>query len=135
VTAEQLNVISRDIIACAIKIHKYFGPGLLESIYRKATAIELRKMNYKVLEEVEINAAYEGQNLGLAFRMDLLVQDSVATECKAVDALVPVNSMQLKSQLVLADLRLGLLINFREKVLTDGVRRIVNNFPDGRENG
>lgn len=129
-TAEELNAISKAIIAAAIEVHKRLGNGLLESVYRRAMVIELREAGYFVEEEVPIPVTYKGHDLGIGFRLDLLVERSVAVECKVVEAIVLVHASQLRSYLVIADLRLGLIINFHEPRLTDGIKRIVNNFPD-----
>ena len=123
-----LNEITSAIIGAAIKVHKALGPGLLESAYRVCLAYELQKMGFTVEQEKPIPVVYEGVKLECGFRADLLVQGLVVVECKAKDKLHPVDQAQLMSHLRLLDLQVGLLINFHELVLKDGLKRIVNNY-------
>jgi GxxExxY protein len=128
--AERLNDISETIIGCAIEVHRQIGPGLLESAYRKCLAYELRLKGLKVEEEVPVPLVYKDVRLDCGYRMDLRVEGAVVVELKSVDVIHPINLAQLKSHLVVAGHPLGLLINFRTKLLIDGIRRVVNNFPD-----
>ena len=124
----KFNEITSAIIGAAIKVHKALGPGLLESAYRVCLAYELQKMGFTVEQEKPIPIVYEGVKLECGFRADLLVQGLVVVECKAKDKLHPVDQAQLMSHLRLLDLQVGLLINFHELVLKDGLKRIVNNY-------
>jgi GxxExxY protein len=99
-------------------VHKGLGPGLLESAYEACLAFELRQMGLKV----------EGQDCG--YRLDLVVEDAVIVEIKAVERLSPIHDAQLLSYLRLSHMRVGLLLNFHVRVLKDGLKRIVNEFPD-----
>ncbi len=124
----KLNEITSAIIGTAIKVHKALGPSLLESAYRVCLAYELQKMGFTVEQEKPVPVVYEGVKLECGFRADLLVQGLVVVECKAKNKLHPVDQAQLMSHLRLLDLQVGLLINFHELVLKDGLQRIVNNY-------
>lgn len=126
----KLNDLTSEIIGSAIKVHRVLGPGLLESAYRVCLAHELRQLGRHVEIEKPIPVVYEGVKLKCGFRADLLVERSVIVECKAKDKLHPVDQAQLTSHLRLLDLRVGLLINFHQVVLKDGIKRIVNNYRD-----
>ncbi len=124
-----LNVISGDIIKASIEVHKELGPGLLESVYRKCLAKVLRCMGYDILEELYLPLTFRGEVIEeKAYRIDLLVNNSVVVEVKSVDELKPLFSKQTGTYLRLMDLQLGLLINFNVPLLKDGIKRIVNNF-------
>lgn len=126
-----LNAISHDIIKGAIEVHKELGPGLLESVYRKCLSIQLREMGYEVLEEVYIPLEFHGQLIEeKAFRIDLLVNSKIIVELKSVEKIPPLYSKQLGTYLKLAGKHLGLLINFNEVLLKNGIKRIVNGFED-----
>jgi GxxExxY protein len=122
------NEIATIIVDAAFKIHKTLGPGLLESVYEAILKYELQKRGLKVLQQLGIPIAYEGLNLGIGFRVDLVVGDKVVIEIKSIEALAPVHSKQLATYLRLMDLRLGLLINFNEELIRDGIRRVVNRL-------
>ena len=122
-----LNVISSQIIQAAITVHKDLGPGLLESVYQKCTVIELERMGVAVESEVELPVFYQGQKItDLGFRIDLLVKKMVIVELKSVAAVQPVHKKQLLTYLRLAHKELGLLINFNEVLLKDGITRVIN---------
>lgn len=114
-------------------MHRTLGPGLLESAYRICLAYELQKLELSVEQEKPIPVIYEGVRLECGFRADLLVAGCVIVECKAKEKLHPVDKAQVASHLRLTGLQVGLLINFHELVLKDGLHRIVNNYRD--ENG
>ena len=122
------NQISGIIVDCAVKIHKVLGPGLLESVYRLSLAYELQKQGFQVAVERPIAAVYEDVHLELGFRADVVVNNKVIVETKSVEALAPIHSKVLLTYLRLADIRLGLLINFNVELLKDGIRRVVNNL-------
>ncbi len=122
-----LNVVSSQIIQAAITVHKALGPGLLESVYQSCMVIELRRMEVKVKSEVEIPIFYRDQKItDLGFRIDLLVESVIIVELKSVEAVKPVHKKQLLTYLRLADKELGLLINFNEVLVKDGISRIIN---------
>ncbi len=122
------NEIATIIVDAAFKIHKTLGPGLLESVYEAALKYELQKHDLKVLQQVGIAVAYEGLDLGIGFRADLVVGDKVVIEIKSIEALAAVHSKQLSTYLRLMDLRLGLLINFNVNLIRSGIRRVVNRL-------
>ena len=130
-TTEEYNRLTDLIINTSIKVHRKLGPGLLESIYRKALAFELGKIGIKAEQEVPFNCLYclyENHDLGLAFRADIIVEDAIILELKSTEENHPVYYKQLTSYLKVADKRLGLLINFGYPIVTQGLKRIVNNF-------
>lgn len=126
----ELNDLTSSIIGAAIKVHRTVGPGLLESAYRVCLAYELKKLGLGVEQEKPIPVIYEGVRLECGFRADLLVERLVIVECKAKEKLHPIDQAQLTSHLRLLDCRVGLLINFHELVLKNGIKRIVNNYQD-----
>ena len=107
-----LDRISFLIIQAAIEIHKAIGPGLLESAYRTCMVYELKKRHLRVISEVTIPVRYKGMLLDGGYRVDLLVEDAVIVELKAVELVLPVHRAQVLSYLRLTDKSLGLLINF-----------------------
>jgi len=111
-------------------VHKAVGPGLLESAYQACLAFEVRQRGLKADEQVPLPVLYKDVKLDCGYRLDLLVEDSVIVEIKAVEQLCPIHDAQLLSYLRIAHKRVGLLINFHSRVLKDGLRRIVNEFPD-----
>ena len=112
----------------AIKVHKALGPGLLESAYEACLAHELRKRERKVLTQVGLPVIYDGVKLDVGYRLDMLVEDSVIVELKAVETILPIHEAQLLSYLKLSALKVGLLINFHVPILTQGVKRMVNRL-------
>lgn len=123
-----LNRITSDVIGCAIKVHRRLGPGLLESAYQICLEYELRKLGYQIDREKPVPLIYDDVKLDCGFRADLMVQGLVLVECKAKESLHPVDKAQLLSHLRLLNLQVGLLINFHEVVVKDGIHRIVNNY-------
>ena len=123
-----VNELTGAIIGAAIEVHRRLGPGLLESVYRVCLAHELRKRGYEVQEEMRVPVIYDGVELECGFRADLLVNGQVVVEVKARSAIHPVDKAQTLSHLRLLGLRFGLLINFHEVKLVDGVHRIVNGY-------
>ncbi len=124
----ELNELSHAIIGAAIEVHRRLGPGLLETAYRKCLAYELRKRGFHVDEERPVPVIYDDVHLECGFRADLIVNGTIVVELKAKMAIHPVDEAQTLSHLRLLKLRLGLLINFHEVKLVDGVRRIVNGY-------
>jgi len=120
------NELTATIIGAAIEVHRVLGPGLLESAYNECLQheLELRGVRYEV--EVPVTVDYKGHVLLNAYRVDLLVENAVVVELKAVETLEPVHAAQLLTYLRLLRRRVGLLINFNVPVLRKGVRRIVN---------
>ncbi|MCY2991653.1 MAG: GxxExxY protein [Planctomycetota bacterium] len=122
------NEVSGQVVDAAMKVHTVLGPGLLESAYEGCLAYELRKRGLKVGTQVGLPVVYEGVNIDVGYRIDLLVEDLVIAELKAVDALAPIHQAQLLTYLKLSGKRLGLLINFNVVHLKDGIKRMVNNL-------
>jgi len=124
----EINDLTRSIIGAAIEVHRRLGPGLLESAYRVCLAYELRKRGFDVVEEKPVPVIYDDVKLECGFRADLLVNHLVVVELKAKSAIHPVDKAQTLSHLRLLNLRFGLLINFHEERLVDGVHPIVNGY-------
>ncbi len=125
---DELNSISSQIIGCAIEVHKELGPGLLESVYEVCLAKELRSRNLDVQRQVFLPVVYKGESLNLDFRIDLLVNDEVVVELKAMEEILPVHEAQLLTYLKLSDKRLGLIINFNQATLKEGIKRMLNGY-------
>ncbi len=124
----ETNELTRTIIGAAIEVHRRLGPGLLETAYRKCLAYELRKRGFSVEEEKPVPVIYDELHMECGFRADLLVNGLVVIELKAKSTIHPIDEAQTLSHLRLLKLRVGLLINFHEVKLVDGVRRIVNGY-------
>ncbi len=122
------NEISGDVLDAAIKIHRAFGPGLLESVYESLLSIELEKRGHKVERQKWITFEYEGVRLENAFRLDLLVDDTIIVELKSTEQMNPVFMKQVKTYLVIMKLHLGLVVNFGMETLRDGYARVVNGY-------
>lgn len=122
------NDISYKIIGAAIEIHKTIGPGLLESAYENALAFDLKELGFKVRQQVPMPFIYKDIKQDVGYRVDLLVNDKVILEIKAVESLIPVHYAQLLTYLKLSGIKLGLLINFNSKFLKDNIHRVVNNL-------
>lgn len=122
------NEISRLIIGYAIEVHKYLGPGLLESAYQECLYYELKKAKLKVEKEVAQPIIYKEIKLDHGYRIDLLVEDKVVVELKTVEALTDVHEAQVLTYLKLGDYKLGLLLNFNVTLLKNGLRRYVNGL-------
>lgn len=124
------NEIARMVVDAAYQIHVRLGPGLLESVYESILAYELRNRSLKVVRQVPIPVIYDELQFEEGFRADLMVQDSVIIEFKSVEIIQPVHKKQLLTYLRLTDLRLGLLINFGEALIRDGISRIANGLKE-----
>jgi len=124
------NDISRHVIDVAFRAHSVLGPGLLESVYQAVLACELKKRGLKVTQQQVIPVIYEGIQIKLGFRADLIIEDSVIVEIKSIDAISPVHKKQLLTYLRLSGKRLGLLINFNVALIKDGMMRIVNGLQE-----
>ena len=120
--------LSGDVIGAAIEVHRVLGPGLLESAYELALERELILRGHSIERQKPVPLEYKGTALGDGFRIDLLVEGQLIIEVKAVDGLLPIHEAQLLTYLRLTDTKLGLLINFNEKTLKEGVKRVVNRL-------
>jgi GxxExxY protein len=126
----RINQTSGDIVESSIKVHRHFGPGLLESAYETCLAQELKLRGHEVRTQVPQPIEYEGTILDTAYRLDMLVDDQIIVELKTVDRILPLHESQLLSYLRLSERPLGLLINFKTRLLKDGIRRIVNGLEE-----
>ena len=122
------NELATEIIRLSIAIHKELGPGLLESVYETVLASELERGGNKVQRQAGIPIIYNGQNIEEAFRADLIVENKIIIELKSVEKVTNVHKKQLLTYLRLSGLQLGLLINFGEELLKNGLTRIVNGL-------
>ena len=122
------NELSKIILDCAFKVHSTLGPGLLESVYEAALAYELEKEELSIQRQKGIPVVYDEIKLELGFRADIIVENKVIIEIKSVESLAAVHFKQLLSYLRLTDLKLGLLLNFNESLLKNGLKRVVNNL-------
>lgn len=125
---KDINQLTQEIIGAAIEVHSLLGPGLLEKTYQTALLHELRLRGLKAEKEEPVKINYKGVIIETAFRMDIIVEDSVILELKATETDHPIYSRQLNTYLRLADKRVGLLINFNRERLVDGLKRIANNL-------
>lgn len=117
---------SHDVIGAAMAVHRALGPGLLEAVYARCLEVELGLRGMHVRGQVPVAVRYRGILFESAYRLDLLVDESVVVEVKAVESVLPVHQAQLLSYLRLAGYRVGLLINFNTTILVRGVKRLVN---------
>lgn len=122
------NEISKIIVNACYKIHTTLGPGLLESVYEEVLSFELKKSDLDIKRQCGIPVVYETQKLDLGFMADLIIEDKVIIEIKSIECIAPVHQKQLLTYLRLADKRLGILVNFNEALIKNGIQRIVNNL-------
>jgi len=127
-TGKNENELSRFILDAAFGVHSSLGPGLLESAYEACLAYELRESGLTVRSQVAVPLIYKSVKLDVGYRLDLLVEELVVIEIKAVDALIPIHQAQLLSHLKLSGKKLGLLINFHVVHLKHGIKRVVNGL-------
>jgi len=122
---DEINTISKVVTDCAFKVHKELGPGLLESVYEICLYHELQKSGLKVTRQVNVPVVYDNIKFDAGFRLDLLVDNKMIVEIKAVDEMNPVFDAQVLTYLKLTKIRLGMLINFNSPVLKRGIKRLV----------
>ena len=120
------NALSRQVIGAAIEVHKYLGAGLLESAYEYCLKAELESQGLNVETQVDLPLFYKGIPTGKFYRIDMLVDDKIIVELKAVENLLPIHEVQLVTYLKLTRKAIGLLINFNVPVLKDGIKRKIN---------
>jgi len=130
---EQAQELSREVIGAGVEVHRILGPGLLESIYEKCLRRELELRGYSVLQQDEIEINYKGLIFTEELRFDLLVEGCLLVELKAVQEVHPINKAKLLSYMKLLDIPLGLLMNFHEVRLVDGVSRMMLRGSDSAE--
>jgi GxxExxY protein len=124
----EINSVTGAVIDVGLRIHKRLGPGLLESVYRKVLAHELRKRGFEVVEELPLPVVWDSVKLDLGFRLDLLVNRELIVEVKSQEGILPVHKKQLLTHLRLTDNHVGLLLNFNVELFKDGITRVVNNL-------
>jgi len=123
---KKINKITDTIIGSAIDVHRELGPGLLESAYEACLAFELADRGLSVERQKELPVVYRDVRLDCGYRLDLLIENEVIVELKAVERVDPIHTAQLLSYLKLSGCKLGLLINFNVKILKNGIRRLIN---------
>ncbi len=128
VTALKHDELSELIIKAAIEVHRELGPGLLESIYEMCLTHELRKLGVPVVQQMAAPILYKGTRMPNDLRLDLLVDNRIIVEVKAVEEFHPVHQAQLLTYLKLTDKRVGLLLNFNSPVLVKGIKRMMNGY-------
>lgn len=121
----EFDLLSRQVIGCAIEVHKALGPGLLESSYEECLAYELNLRGLSHRRQHPLPIEYKGVRLDCGYRIDVLVEDRLILELKAVERLLPIHEAQLLTYMRIARLPLGLLINFNVPRLRDGIKRFV----------
>jgi GxxExxY protein len=120
-----VNAVSGEVVDGAMMVHRECGPGLLESADHWFLGVELASRGLNVARQVAVPLVYKGYRVECAYRIDLVIEDCVAVELKAVKQLFPIHEAQILSYLELSGLRIGLLINFHERLLKDGIRRFI----------
>jgi GxxExxY protein len=125
---QEENHIAREVVDAALKLHRHFGPGIYESVYEPVLIYELGRRNLTTRHQTPVPLVYDGITFDIGFKTDVVVNDLVILELKSVEKLEPVHFKQLLTYLRLTGLRLGLLINFGENLLKNGIHRVVNDL-------
>ncbi len=126
---DYLNQLSNQVIGAAIEVHCDLGPGLLEATYEVSLQHELKLRGLSAQRQVVLPIYYKDLQVPDAYRIDLLVENSLVIELKTVESLLPIHKAQLLTYLKMSGKNLGLLINFHNVCLKDGIKRLVHNFP------
>ena len=124
------NEIATEVVDAAYRIHTKLGPGLFETVYEVVLAHELKKRGLQVARQVAIPIQYDSIKFEEGFRSDMIVEDKLIVELKSVEKLAPVHKKQLLTYLRLTDMRVGLLINFAEELIKNGISRVVNGLQE-----
>ena len=124
----ELNAITGQIVGAAMDVHRALGPGLLESVYESCLQFDLTERGLTAQRQVALPVNYKQVKLESGFRVDILVDEQVIVEIKAVEQVAPIHKAQLLTYLKLSNLRVGLLINFNVDVLKKGINRVVYNY-------
>lgn len=127
-TNDELNILFKRILDICFKIHTMYGPGMFESFYEAVLCYELEKAGIAYHRQVGINVIHDGADMGLGYRIDVLVENEILIELKSKESLTEADHKQTTTYMKLKDLRLGLLINFGEAQLKNGIHRKVNKF-------
>ena len=120
------NKIATEVIACAIRVHRELGAGLMEKVYQECLAYEFKKVGLEFQQEVNVPIKYDGIELSTGLRVDLLVQNKLIIELKAVDEITDVHIAQTLTYMKLCKCKLGLIINFNVPLLKEGIKRLIN---------
>ena len=129
----KIDDVTRSIIRAGMRVHSQLGPGLLEGVYSACLTYALKDSAIDVRTQVPIAIRFDGHRIESGLRLDLLVENRVIVEVKAVDKLVQLHAAQLLSYLRLSDQQVGLLLNFNVRHMRQGIKRVVNNFEPGAE--
>ena len=127
-TRDELNDLAYEVIGAAIEVHKEMGPDLLESVYEHCLVGELRRKNIEARTQVSLPIYYKGEKLDKHYIVDILVENEIIIELKCVEEVHPIHEVQLVTYMKLAKKRLGYLMNFNVRQMTDGIKRKVNKF-------
>jgi GxxExxY protein len=125
---EDIEAIARDIVDCAIKVHKALGPGLLESAYQHCHAYELCKRGWDAETEVKLPVLYEDQRIDAGYRIDTLVNKLIIVENKSVESLLPIHEAQMLTYMKLSGCKIGFLLNWNVILMKHGIKRFVLNL-------
>jgi GxxExxY protein len=125
-TSAEIERVATAVMDACFVVHKRLGPGLLESVYKACLTAELRKRGFTVVREMKVPIFYDGIELDEGFRLDLLINDLVIVEAKAVEKMIPVFDAQILTHLRLTNRRLGFLVNFNVPLIKDGIKRVIN---------
>jgi len=125
-----IEAIAKDVVDCAIKVHKALGPGLLESAYQHCHAYELKKRGWDAETEVKLPLIYDDQKIDVGYKIDTFINKLVIVENKAVEAILPVHEAQLLTYMKLTGCKLGFLLNWNVPLMKRGIKRFVLNLPD-----
>lgn len=128
--SEEIDRLARIVVDQSYRIHKDLGPGMLEGAYELIMFEKLKEAGLRVDRQMPVDVDYDGIHIAQAFKVDLLVEQQLVVELKAVEALLPVHGRQLLTYLKLMKLPLGLLINFGAATIKDGIKRVANNHID-----
>jgi GxxExxY protein len=121
----EFDEISNRVIGCALEVHRVLGPGLLESAYEECLYYELQFAGLVCQRQMDLPVQYKGRRLDCGYRLDLVVEDKLIVELKSVETLLPIHEAQLLTYMKLSGLKIGLLMNFNERYLKDGLKRRV----------
>ena len=122
------NELAEKVLDISFRMHRSLGPGLLESVYEEVLSYELKKMKIQSSRQVGIPVSYEAVMLDIGFRADVIVEGKLIVEIKSAETIIPVHKKQLLTYLKLSGIKLGLLINFNEEFLKNGIKRIANGL-------
>jgi len=122
------NELAKIVVDLCLKIHKTLGPGLLESVYEEALIYELKKLGIPVERQAGIPVTYEDVKMDIGFRADVLVENKLIVELKSIESILPIHKKKLLTYLKLANMKLGLLVNFNVDLIKDGIFRVANGL-------